>query len=1087
MGLRRTETDMILSKVSIQRPILATMMNLALILFGIIGLTRLPVRELPDIDPPVVSVTTIYPGANAQVVETEVTERLEETINNIEGIKTLRSESREGVSNISIEFDLVREIDVAAQDVRDRVSRVRGALPRDIREPIVAKQDSDAQPIIWSTLNSDRYTPLELTTIAERQIKPRFQGVPGVSSITIGGEKRFAMRLWLDSEKMAARQVTVLDVSKALREQNVELPSGRVENLDRELTIQTRGEMKTAAEFNELVIRTDGKTLIRLRDIGRAEAGSADYRTVARAMGKPCVFLGVVKQAKANTVAVAKAIHAEVEAIQPTLPEGCNLYVGFDTSKFVEKAINEVWETLLMAFLLVVLIIFVFLRNLRSTIIPAVAIPVSIVGTFAVLYLFGYSVNILTMLALVLSIGVVVDDAIVVLEAIYRHMEEGMKPMEAAFKAMEEISFAVIAITISLVAVFAPLAFLKGTTGRLFVEFAVAVAGSVVISAFVALTLTPALAARILKPVHGIKHGWLFGFFESMFNGLANGYAAILRPCVLAMSWIGQPFSRLPGTLRLILGLVFAAGLLGGAIGMNYPIYKSLEQDFLPQEDKGRMFCVVMTPNGSTSEFTDRQLRKAEKILSDMPEISSYGAMVAPGFSGPGQASFGIVFVTFKDRSERTRSTQEIVNGPGGIAQRFYNEVEGGFAIANLPKAIEVNFRDSPFELILQNQDLDALSQTTTAIANQLRGLTNAAGQPMLRNVRVGYEVDKAELRVNIDRNRAAAMGVSIEDISRTMQILFGGLDLSRIKVDGKEYDVIAQLQRESRLTPRDLDKVFVRNTKGDLIQLNTLVTRTQGAGPNSINHYGRMRSASISASPGSVPIGVVIEEAEKVLARGLPPGFLSAWGGDARNLKDANTEVAFVILLALAIVYMTLAAQFESLVHPFTVMLALPLAGVGAFGLLWVLDRLGKMGIITPIPAMNINLFSQIGLVLLVGLVTKNSILLVEYANQQTEKGVAPLDAMIQAGVVRLRPILMTAFSTVAGIIPIAIGFGAGAESRRPMGVAVVGGMLTSTFLTLIVIPMVYVLFSSLMAKSKTEESDPSPSGLTTEPVPVK
>src|SRR5262245_54804244 len=520
---------MILSRVSIQRPILATMINLVIVLFGIIGLTRLPVRELPDIDPPIVSVTTVFPGANARVVETEVTERLEEVINNIEGIKTLRSESREGVSTITVEFDLSREIDIAAQDVRDRVSRVRGNLPEDIREPIIAKQDADAQPIIWNALNSDRYSTLELTTLAERQIKPRLQGVPGVSSVMIGGEKRYAMRLWLDSEKMAARQVTVLDVERALHEQNIELPSGRVENFDREMTIQTRGELKTAEEFNNLVIRTDGATLVRLRDIGRAEVGAEDYRTIARARGKPCVFLGVVKQAKANTVSVAQGVRGEVEAIKSTLPQGCELFVAYDSSVYVEKAISEVWDTLAVAFGLVVLIIFVFLRNVRSTIIPAVAIPVSIIGSFAILYALGYSVNILTMLALVLSIGVVVDDAIVVLEAIYRHVEEGMAPMKAAFKAMEEISFAVIAITISLVAVFTPLAFQKSTTGRLFIEFAMAISGAVVISAFVALTLSPAMAARVLKPLHGVKHGRLFNWFERGLTWLSNTYGRGLR------------------------------------------------------------------------------------------------------------------------------------------------------------------------------------------------------------------------------------------------------------------------------------------------------------------------------------------------------------------------------------------------------------------------------------------------------------------------------------------------------------------------------------------------------------------------------
>ncbi len=1041
---------MFLSRVSIQRPVLATMMNLVLVLFGFISLTRLPVRELPDIDPPIISVTTVYPGANAHVVETEVTERLEEQINNIEGIKTLSSSSREGVSAITIEFDLSRDIDVAAQDVRDRVSRVRGDLPQDILEPIIAKQDADAQPIIWNALNSDRYSTLELTTIAERQIKPRLQGVPGVSSVMIGGEKRFAMRLWLDSEKMAAHQVTVLDVERALREQNIELPSGRVENLDREMTIATRGELKTAEEFNDLVVRADGTTLVRLRDIGRAEVGAEDYRTIARARGKPCVFLGVVKQAKGNTVEVAKGIRAEIAALKATLPEGCDLWVAYDSSVYVEQAISEVWHTLGIAFLLVVLVIFVFLRNVRSTIIPAVAIPVSIIGSLAVLHLLGFSVNILTMLALVLSIGIVVDDAIVVLEAIFRHIEEGLPPMKAAYKAMEEISFVVIAITISLVAVFTPLAFQTSTTGRLFIEFAMAITGAVVISAFVALTLTPAMAARILKPLKGVKHGPLFNWFERGFNWLATTYGRGLR-------WaLHHRIFMLMVTVGTVVTMVFA--------------YQALEQDFLPLEDKSRMFCMVFTPNGSTSEFTDRQLQKAEAIVAAVPEVASYGAMVAPAFAGPGQANLGVIFVRFSDRSERKRSVQEIVHGPGGVAQRFFQEVEGGFAIPILPKAIEVSFRDSPFELILQNQDLDALSKTSQAIANKIRGMNS------LRNVRVGYEVDKPELRVSIERSRAAALGVSIQDISRSMQILFGGLDLSRIKVDGKEYKVMAQLARESRLTPQDLDKVFVRNNKGDLIQLSSLVTYEQGAAPNSINHYGRLRSASITASPGTVPIGTVLNEVEAMLKQELPAGFLYAWGGDAKSLRETSSEVWWVIILAMVIIYMTLAAQFESLIHPITVMLALPLAAIGAFGLLWLLDFGGKLGLYPPIPAMTINLFSLVGLVLLIGLVTKNSILLVEYANQQVATGVESHEAMIRAGLVRLRPILMTAFSTTAGILPIAIGFGAGAESRRPMGIAVVGGMLTSTFLTLFVVPVVYTFFSDVVAQLRRKPVPPSP-----------
>lgn len=1023
---------MFLSRISIQRPVLATMLNLAIVLFGLIGLSRLPVRELPDIDPPIVSVTTVYPGANAQVVETEVTERLEEAINNIEGIKTLTSESREQASTITVEFNLTRDIDLAAQDVRDRVSRVRGALPVDVREPVVAKQDADANAIIWISLYSDRYSTLELTTLAERQLKPRFQTVQGVSSIIIGGEKRYAMRLWLDSDKMAARQVTVLDVQKALRQQNVELPSGRVENLDREMTIQTLGEMKSAAEFNELVVRSTGSTLVRLKDIGRAEEGAEDYRTIARSNRKPCVFLGIVKQSKANTVSVAKGVHAEIASSRSTLPEGVEIFAGYDESTYVQKAISEVWETLAVAFGLVLVIIFVFLRNVRSTLIPSVAIPISILGTFAILYWMGYSVNILTMLALVLAIGVVVDDAIVVLEAIYRYVEQGMAPREAAFKAMEEISVAVISITVSLVAVFLPLAFQSGQTGRLFIEFAVAISASVVISALVALTLSPTMAARMLKPVSHEPQGWLFRFFEAGLNGLTTWYGKALRVALRH---------------RVISVLATVASFVVMVLA-----YAGLDQDFLPDEDKGRVFCMMFAPNGSTSEFTDRQVKKMEAMVEALPEVESFASMVAPAMGGPGQANMGLIFVTMK--SERKRSVQEMVNGPGGLRGQFFMGVEGAIAVPTIPKAIGRSF-SAPFEVILQNQDLDQLARTSQDIANRLRSFTN------LQNIRVSFELNKPELRLDIDRKRAASLGVSVEDISRTIQILFGGLDLSRLKVAGKEYNVIAQLDRKSRLTPQDLDGVYVRNATGELIQLSTLVRRTTGASASSISHFGRLRSASISGSPVGAPLGAVMAQTDELLKRELPAGFNYTWGSEVRDLREANRDVWWILGLAAVIIYMTLAAQFESLVHPFTVMLALPLAGIGAFGLLWILNWVGKIGLIPPIPSMNFNLFSQVGLVLLLGLVTKNSILLVEYANQQMAKGKDSHLAMTEAGEVRLRPILMTAFSTIAGILPIAIGFGAGAESRRPMGVAVVGGMLTSTFLTLFVIPVIYTLFS--------------------------
>jgi hydrophobe/amphiphile efflux-1 (HAE1) family protein len=1030
-----------LSRISIQRPVLASMMSLGLVLFGVIGMGRLPVRELPDIDPPIVSVTTVYPGANAQVVETEVTERLEEAINNIEGIKNLTSSSREQVSSITVEFNLSRNIDLAAQDVRDRVARVRGRLPETIKEPIVAKQDADAQAILWLALSSDRYSPLELTTIAEQQIKNRLQTVTGVSSIMIGGEKRFAMRLWLDSEKMAARQVTVLDVQRALRQQNIELPSGRVENLEREMTIETRGELKTPEEFDRLVVKQEGTRIVRLRDIGRAEAGVEDVRTAARANGQRCVFLGVVKQSKANTVDVAHGIKAEVERIRPTLPAGIELQTRYDESVYVEKAIEEVWLTLGIAFTLVVLVIFVFLRNLRSTIIPAVAIPVSILGAFTVLYAMDYSINILTMLSFVLAIGIVVDDAIVVLENIYRHIEHGTPPMQAAFKAMEEISFAIIAITVSLVAVFLPLAFQRTTTGRLFIEFAFAMAGSVVISAFVALSLSPMMAARILRPVQREKHGWLFLTFERLFQGLTHQYGRSLR-WSLRHRWV-----------------VLVAGI--GSLGLMVLAYRGLEKDFLPEEDKGRVFCFVVCPEGSTSEYTDRMLAKMEVIVKSYPEVESYASIVAPSMAGPGQANIGIFFITLKE--ERERSVQEIVNGPGGLRGRLFNEIEGALAIPTIPKAIGRSF-GAPFQLVIQNQDLDQLNQYSRQLANQLR----QAG--FLLNVRSSFEISKPQLRIHIDRDRAAALGVSIEDLSRTLQILFGGSDLSRIKVAGKEYEVIAQLERFSRLRPQDLEKLYVRSASGVLIQLSSVASYETGAAPNAIEHYGRLRSTTISGTPVGIPMGTAIERVEEILRAELPPGFLYAWSGESRDFKESQTEIWWVFGLALVIVYMVLASQFESLVHPFTVMLAVPLAAVGAFGLLWLLDQGGRLGLYRPIPAMNLNLFSQIGVVLLVGLVTKNSILLVEFANQRCLQGASSLNAMVEAGLVRLRPILMTAFSTIAGILPIAIGFGAGAESRRPMGIAVVGGILTSTFLTLYVIPAVYTLLSRLQTSASPD-----------------
>ncbi len=1029
-----------LPELSIQRPVLATMMSLALVLFGAISLSRLPVRELPDIDPPIVNVTTVYPGANASVVETEITERLEEVINNVTGIKTLTSESREQVSNITIEFNLSRDIDIAAQDVRDRVSRVRGRLPENIDEPVISKQDSDARPIMWIGMSSDRFTPLEMTDLAEKQIKNRLQTVEGVSSIFIGGEQRFAIRLWLDSEKMAAHQVTVLDVQRALTEQNVELPSGRVENWDREMTIQTQGELKTVAQFNQLVIRQDRDRFVRLRDIGYAAEGVENERTGARNNGKPCIFLGVVKQSKANSVSVSHGIRDQLELVRPTLPDGIEMVVNYDESNFVEDSIREVWFTLAFAFLLVVTVIYVFLHNFRATLVPAVAIPVSIVASFAVMHLMGYSINILTLLALVLSIGIVVDDAIVVLENIHRHIEEGLSPFQAALKGMKEITFAVIATTVALVAVFIPLAFQSSTTGRLFIEFAIAIVAAVVVSTFVALSLTPMMASRILQSSNH-KPGGLVRLFESVMQGLTQGYRGLLerllnRSAIVRLGMLGA----------LAVILLLASRLL----------YTHLEGDFLPEEDKGRLLCFVIAPEGSTTEYTNRMLLQMEEILSKTPEVKIYGSLVAPGFSGPGLANNGIVFVHLA--KERDRTVQEMVNAPDGLRSQFFSQVEGAIAIPNIPKTINRSFR-SPFQVVIQAGDLEQLDGFVTDFVNQLRQ------SGFIQNVQSSFEMNKPELKLDIDRDRASALRVSIQDISRTLQILFGGLDISRIKRDGKEYDVIAQLERTSRLTPEHLDRIYVRNQDGRLIQLSSIVQRQVGVAPNKIERYNRIRSATISGTPMGVTMGTAVSRVKEMLEAQMPAGFLYDWSGESRDLQDAGQEIGWVLVLALVFVYMVLASQFESLLHPLTVMLTVPLAAVGALGLLWLIGALGRVGWMPLVPAMNVNLFSQIGMVLLVGLVTKNGILLVEFANQLRAQGLSAREAMTQSGLVRLRPILMTAISTISGILPIAIGFGAGAESRRPMGVVVVGGMMTSTFLTLFVIPLVYTLFADVSA----------------------
>ncbi len=1042
-----------ISELSIKRPVLATMMSAAIVLFGLAGLNNLPIRELPDIDPPVVSVTTVYPGANARVVETEVTEKIEEVIAGIEGIKKITSNSRQQVSNVTIEFELARDIDLAAQDVRDRVSRVRGNLPDEINESVVAKQDADARPMLWVAMFSEERSTPELTRLAEDRLKEPLQTVNGVSQIFLGGQKRFAIRILLDPEKMAAREVTVIDVQTALQTQNVDLPSGRVENLDRELTIFTRGDLRSADEFNRLIVRENNLGIIRLEDIGEAVIGVEDQRGIARYNSQPAVGLGVVRQSKANTIQVAKGVKSELDRLAPSLPEDIQLFVAYDESVFIEQAINQVWLTLGVAFILVVLVILLFLRNLRTTFIPCITVPVSIVGTFFFIWILGYSINILTMLALVLVIGIVVDDSIVVLENIYRHIEEGMKPVAAAAQGMKEITFAVIATTAALVSVFLPFTFLRDQVGRLFVEFAVSLALAVCVSSFVALTLTPMLCSKILRKQDSEKKPFfIFRVLESLLNGVNAAYTFLLR----------KALKPIPAACIL---LVWAVCIWG-----TITLYQSLPETVTVDEDKSRMFGISFSPEGATPEYTDRMLRQMESIVSQQPETAGYFSAVALPFSGAGESKQAIIFVRFKDRSERERSAQEIIlYSPDSISSRFNREVEGAFAIASLPNSISRGFGQD-FQLNLLNNDLDRLYEVSEDIKRKIQ---QAGIVPFVRG---DFEINRPELRVDIDRDRAASLGVSIRDIARTLQIQFGGLDVSTIKEGGKEYEVIIQLDRQNRLTPEDIERLYIRGEDGRVVKMSNLVSLSEGAGPNQIGRVNRFRSSTLSAASGNKPLGQVIEEVEAVLEESLPEDFRYTFAGQAETLKDTGADFTFALIFALILIYMVLASQFESFTDPLTILFTVPLSTVGALGALFI------AGMTFPfLPGMNLNIYSKIGLFLLIGLSAKNAILIVEFANQKLLDGFSAAEAIVEAARIRFRPIIMTSISTAAGMIPLLIGFGAGEESRRPLGVVAVFGLMTGLALTLFVAPVFYILFARLMlllsgqSKQKKEEEKAS------------
>ncbi len=1011
----------------IRRPVFASVCSLIIVLVGWIGYGRLPVQEFPSIDPPVVTVRTTYTGANPGLVETEITEVLESEINGIEGIETLTSQSLQSSSQITVRFQLDRDIDVAAQDVRDRVGRALERLPEEADPPVVSKESGDASPILWFALSGgDRLTSLELNNYVERYVIDPLETVSGVSRIFVGGERRYAMRIWLDPAQLAARNLTVLDLEAVLQRENVEIPSGLVEGETAEYSVRTLGRLRSPAEYEALVLRSDAEgNRVTLGDVGRVELGAENERTFARFKGDEAVALGVVKLAKSNTVAVAAAAKAEMERLSQDFPEGMTYAIAFDESAFVERAISEVWQALFGALVLVVLVIFGFLHDWRATLVPAIAMPVSLIGAFAVMFGFGFSINTLTLFALTLATGLVVDDAIVVLENIVRLLQTtDLSPAEAAEEGTQEVIFAVIATTLVLVAVFVPVGLSSGTTGRLFAEFAFTLAGSVVISTVVALTLTPMLAARLLRSRSGRRRSLsarLMAGVDVLLNHARDTYARLLR-----------------GIIRW---RVVAVGVFGATLAISYGLYLSLPQEFLPSEDRGGLLVFVNAPEGSSLPYNDRVMRQVETVLAETPGIESYFTIGAFGRGGgEGQTNRGIAFAKLLPWDERSQADQtqasilgQLRQGLGGITEALVFPI----ALPGLPGA---GF-EPPIQFVLQATDLETLVNTSNTFLERARQL------PELINADTDLKVNKPELTIEIDRDRAAALGVPVEDVATTLQILLGGQTLSNFIEGNRRYDVIAQAEAEFRASPSAIEALYIRTGDGQIIPLSALVQVNTTTTPPQIPHFNRFRSSTLSASPApGASLGQALDALNALAQEVLPEDMRTALNGESLEFVKTGRSALVTFLLGLAFIYLVLAAQFESFVDPLVVMLAVPLSLLGAFGTLLLMGQ-------------TFNAYSQVGAIVLIGLVTKNSILLVEFANQLRDRGLPPVKAAIESGRLRFRPILMTAFSTIFGLLPLALSSGPGAASRVALSLAVVGGMTVSTFLTLGIVPAFYTL----------------------------
>ena len=1010
---------MSLSSISIRRPVLATVFSLVILLFGIIGWNFLGVREYPSVDPPKITVSTNYVGANADVIETQITEPLEESINGIAGIKTLTSVSRDGRSTITVEFDLSQNLDNAANDVRDKVSKAIRDLPEDAEPPIVSKADADASPIIFLNIQSDQRDLLELTEIAERDFKERLQTIPGVSEIRIWGEKRYSMRLWLDPVKMAALKITPLEVRNALLSQNIELPTGRIEGTNVELSVRTVGRLSTEEEFNRLVVKEENDRLVRLEDIGYAKLGPENERTSLKRDGLPMVGNAIVPQPNSNHIEIADEFYRRLEQIKKDLPADIKTGIGFDTTEYIRDSITEVKQTIYIAFVMVILVIFLFLRDWRSTVIPIVVVPIALIGSFFVMYIADFSINVLTLLGLVLAIGLVVDDAIVVLENIYSKIESGMSSRKAAKEGAAEIFFAVIATTLALVSVFMPVIFLEGVTGRLFREFGVVIAGAVIISSFVALTLTPMLAANLLKKKK--KRTVFYRRTETFYKDLTAAYKNSLSS-FMRVKWLGFVF-------------IFVA------FGMIYLFGKQLNSELAPLEDRGNLRVFSSAPEGATYDYMSRYMDKlVALIIEEVPEKSGVISVTSPGFGASSSVNSGFIRLRLSKADQRERSQQEVAN----TLNSKLKELPGGRNFVSQEQTIGNNRGGLPVQFVIQAPNLDYLKEV---LPNFMR---KASESDVFSVVDLNLKFNKPELRVDINREKALTMGVSVLDIAQTLQLSLSGQRFDFFIMDGKQYQVIGQLERQNRNEPADLTSIYVKNKNGQMVSLDNLVELKEQSTPPQLYRYNRYVSATVSAglTEGNT-IGTGIEEMEEIASSTLSDSFTTSLAGVSKEFEESSSSILFAFLLALALIYLVLSAQFESFRDPLIIMFTVPLALAGAVLTLFIYGE-------------TLNIFSQIGMIMLIGLVTKNGILIVEFANQRKAEGLDRLEAIIDASAARFRPILMTSLSTILGTLPIALALGAGSESRVSMGVAVIGGLIFSTILTLYIIPAIYAFISS-------------------------